>query len=958
MHHRTARGIAALAVFAVVTSVQALVGPAPAGAVSLDIVISEVYGGGGNTGAPYTNDFVELVNRGEAAASTSGWSVQYASSTGTGNFASNSPVALPAVTLQPGQHLLVRLAGGVNGDALPAADATGTINMSASAGKVIVASTATGLACNGGSTPCTEAQQESIVDLVGYGGANYYETAPAPAASNTTSVSRVGSGCTDTDNNSADFTSGVPTPRNTASPASDCGVPPPPPDDCDTPATHEIAEVQGSGTASPLAGQTVRIEGVVTGDFQGGSRLNGFFLQDDSPDTDAATSDGVFVFSPSAPDVVVGDRVLASGTAVEFNGLTEVTNTTAVDVCGTGTVAAAPQELPRPSGTTFEPVEGVLVTFPLTLTATEHFQLGRFGELTVASDGRLFQPTDRVAPGADAAAMLELANRRRLLVDDGSNVQNPATVPFVAPGDAIRIGDTTSGMTGVMSFGFGLYRLQPTAAITFDRTNPRPAAPEPVGGDVQVASFNTLNYFTTLGSENPDARGADTATEFERQQAKEVAAITGLDADVLGLMEVENNGAEAVASLVDALNAATAPGTYAYVTEPALNPPNEFGGTFGTDAIKVTFIYKPAVVTPAGPAQTSADPVFDRPPLVQTFAPVAGGEAFTLAVNHFKSKNCGGTGPDEDQGDGQSCFNARRIAQADALADLLDGLDVPNPLIIGDLNAYTEEDPIHVLEDAGYTGLSELFVEDALRYSFVFDGFSGELDHAMAGADVLDNVTGTTIWHINADEPLILDYNTEFNPPGLYAPDAYRSSDHDPLLVGLELTAAPAAPEVSALAGYGAATVSWAAPADGGSAITGYEVSALVDGDVVGSASVGAGETSYTFGDLANGVVHTFEVVAVNGDGAGPAGSATATPFVPASYTRLDAAVACPAFTVTNGNAFPVSFSWATPGIDAGTGAVAAGDTVTVEAETRDEDSTPFVVRVAGKQQDRVVEHC
>jgi uncharacterized protein len=525
------------------------------------------------------------------------------------------------------------------------------------------------------------------------------------------------------------------------------------------------------------------VEGIVTGDFQGAGQLGGFFLQDDTPDADSVTSDGIFAFSSTA--VSVGDRLRVTGRAIEFNGLTELSPVTAVDVCGTGTIAAQSYDLPRPAGVTFEPVESLLLTFPEPLTATEHFQLGRFGEVTVSSDGRLFEPTTVVDPGASAAVVQELNNRRRLLIDDGSNVQNPATVPFLTP-DVLRLGDTTTGITGVLTFGFGLYRLEPTAPITFSRTNPRPAAPVAVGGDIRVASFNTLNYFTTLASDNPNARGANTAEEFSRQQAKEVAAITGLNADVIGLMEVENNGATAIGSLVDALNAATAPGTYDYVSEPSLNAPNEFGGTFGTDAIKVALIYKPESVIPVGAAQSSADPVFDRPPLIQAFQWSSGSEHFTIAVNHFKSKNCGGaTGLDADQGDGQSCFNARRVQQATALADLLETLDVPNALIIGDLNSHTEEDPIHTLETAGFTELSEVHVDADQRYSFVFNGQSGELDHALAAADLADNVTGTSIWHINADEPLILDYNKEFKPFDLYQPDAFRSSDHDPIVIGL-----------------------------------------------------------------------------------------------------------------------------------------------------------------------------
>jgi hypothetical protein len=523
----------------------------------------------------------------------------------------------------------------------------------------------------------------------------------------------------------------------------------------------------------------------------------------------------------------------------------------------------------------------------------------------------------------------------------------------------VRIGDTATGVTGVLGFGFGLYRLEPTQPISFARTNPRPGGPDPVGGEFRVASFNTLNYFTTTRDQNPDARGADNATEFQRQQAKEVAAITGLNADVVGLMEVENNGATAIGSLVDALNAATAPGTYAFITEPVLNPPNEFGGQFGTDAIKVAMIYRPAAVTPIGAAQSSSDPVFSRPPLIQTFRPVDGGEQFTVVGNHFKSKSCGGaTGDDLDQGDGQSCFNALRVRQATALADVLDGLDVPNPLIIGDLNAYTEEDPIHTLEDAGYTGLSERFVPDASRYSFVFDGFSGELDHGLAAPEVLDNVTGTTIWHINADEPLILDYNTEFNPPGLYQPDQFRTSDHDPLIVGLQLDTAPAAPAVSVVAGWNAATVNWSAPDTGGSAITGYTVRAIAGGNVVASVSLGPDARSYTFGGLTNGVQHTFEVLATNAVGTGPAGVATGTPFTPQQYIRLDAAVQCPVFTVTNANAFPVSFTWVSTQKQSGTGVVAAGATVPLSAGFARRGTTGLTVFAGGQQQDSVLGRC
>jgi hypothetical protein len=425
-------------------------------------------------------------------------------------------------------------------------------------------------------------------------------------------------------------------------------------------------------------------------------------------------------------------------------------------------------------------------------------------------------------------------------------------------------------------------------------------------------------------------------------------------------MEVENNGATAIGSLVDALNAATAPGTYAFITEPVLNPPNEFGGQFGTDAIKVAMIYRPAAVTPVGAAQSSSDPVFSRPPLIQTFVPAAGGEQFTVVGNHFKSKSCGGaTGANLDQGDGQSCFNALRVQQATTLTTVLGGLAAPNPLIIGDLNSYTEEDPIQVLESAGYTGLSELFVPDAQRYSFVFDGFSGELDHGLASPALRDNVTGTTIWHINADEPLILDYNTEFNPPSLYQPDQYRTSDHDPLIIGLELDTVPAAPAVSAVAGWNAATVNWTPPDTGGTPITGYTVRALAGGTTVASASLDPNARSYTFGSLANGVQYTFQVLATNALGTGPAGAATGTPFTPAVYTKLDAALQCPVFTVTNPNAFPVSFNWVTTQQQTGTGVAAPGATVPLTAQFARRGTTGLYVYAGNNQaQDSVLGRC
>jgi endonuclease/exonuclease/phosphatase family metal-dependent hydrolase len=481
-----------------------------------------------------------------------------------------------------------------------------------------------------------------------------------------------------------------------------------------------------------------------------------------------------------------------------------------------------------------------------------------------------------------------------------------------------------------------------------------------VGGTVKVATFNSLNWFTTLGS-----RGASTLGERDRQLAKLVAAITALDADILGIQEIENNGNTAIGALVDALNGATAPGTYAFIDDPDLGGP----GVFGADQIKVAVIYQPAVVAPVGGAATSADAVFDRPPLIQTFEPTGGGEDVTVAVNHFKSKSCtGATGLDLDQGDGQGCFNARRTAQADALATALATLAVPNPLVLGDLNSFTQEGPIASLEGDGYADLGEAQVPAASRYSFVIDGFSGALDHAMASAGILDDVTGAAFWHINADEPTLFDYNTELKTVDPYAPDAYRSSDHDPLLIGLDLgpdtpVVVPSAPTVSALMGVKAATISWDEPDDGGSDITGYVVEVRVGRRVKRTITVGPDVRDVTVGSLEKTASYNFRVVAQNAIGDGPAGTATGATFVPGSMTLLDLSVACPTFSVANANAYPVSYKW----VDKSVGRVHTAHSDVVEANgtdvldglvARTTGPTKVLVKVLDVQQELLTTTC
>ncbi|NEQ20819.1 MAG: ExeM/NucH family extracellular endonuclease [Microcoleus sp. SIO2G3] len=568
-----------------------------------------------------------------------------------------------------------------------------------------------------------------------------------------------------------------------------------------------IYTIQGTGDASPFAGNnlTYTTEGVVVGDFQGSTGLNGFYIQDATGDADSATSDGIFVFAPNSIDVNVGDVVRVTGEVSEFFNLTQIDTLSSLSVVGSGSVTPTALDLPVSAVSDLESYEGMLVTFPETLTVTENFNLARFGQVSLSADGRLFNPTNFIDPtdmptsGTEndennVAAVTEqqnLNNTRQILLDDGSNSQNPTSIPYLNADNTLRNGDTTTNLTGVLDYGFGDYRLQPTVTPTFEQTNPRTAAPEEVGGNVKVASFNVLNYFNGdgMGGGFPTSRGASSAVEFERQSDKIVSAIAAIDADVVGLIEVENDGDgadSAIAELVNRLNTFLGAPVYDYIRDPATG--------VGTDEIKTAFIYKPDVVTPLGQSLSDTDDIYNRFPVAQTFILNSNGETFTPVVNHFKSKSGTGEGLDADQGDGQGAFNFTRVQQAEALLGFVDDLKTStgdsDVLVIGDLNAYGEEDPIDVLRNGGLTDEIERFVENP--YSFVFDGQSGYLDHALTTSTLSPQVSGVTEWHINADEPRILDYNLEFKganaSPDLYTPTPYRSSDHDPVIIGLDLS--------------------------------------------------------------------------------------------------------------------------------------------------------------------------
>lgn len=591
-----------------------------------------------------------------------------------------------------------------------------------------------------------------------------------------------------------------------------------------------IPAIQGSGATVALTGSRTT-QGVVVGDYEGASpALRGFFIQDPTGDGDPATSDGIFVFEGSnANTVSVGDLVRVTGNAGENQGQSQISVGSIVK-CGTGTITPTDVTFPVASADFLERYEGMLVRLPQTMYVTEHFQLGRFGQVVLSSGGRLQQPTNMVAPGPLAVALQEANNLNKIILDDASQAQNPDPILFgrgglpLSASNTLRGGDTATNIVGVLNYTWGgnsasgnAYRIRPINAlngyVNFDTVNLQPSSAPNVGGTLKVTGMNLLNFFNTFdglpdnvdncalgfGGAPTDCRGADTQLEFERQVPKTVAAILAMNPDVIGINEIENDGYgpdSSIQYLVDQLNAYAGAGTYAFIdVDAATGQVN----ALGTDAIKVGMLYKPASVTPVG--QTAAlnsiafvnggdnDPR-SRPSLAQAFQQNANGEIFIVDTNHLKSKGSACSIP--DAGDGQGNCNAVRVNAAIELMSWLatdpTGTGDPDILLVGDYNSYAMEDPITVIKNAGFTNLIESFLgPDA--YSYVFDGQWGYLDHALGSASIVPQITGVGDYHINSDEPSVLDYNMDFKSAGqifsLYAPNQFRVSDHDPVLVGL-----------------------------------------------------------------------------------------------------------------------------------------------------------------------------
>ncbi|WP_259363146.1 ExeM/NucH family extracellular endonuclease [Microbacterium esteraromaticum] len=716
------------------------------------VVINEAYLSGGSAGAAFKNKFIELYNPTDKDVVLDGMSLQYRSATGTG--ASNGVVALKG-TIKAGGYFLVQAnSNGTAGADLPAPDQTSTLTPSGTTGTIALVQSTTAVTLPVGDA----AGSSGVVDLLGYGASNTFEGAVAGAPAGNTDVKSLNrTDGKDTDSNKADFSlSASITPTGSGSTG---GTDPEPS------ITATIAEVQGTKDVSPLSGQNVTVQGVITADYRTGG-YKGIVIQTagsgGANDSTPGASDGVFVFldDKSVPGEI-GDLVSVTGVVGERFGQTQIVPAAASAVTVVTASVGVPAATALPTsvvGTAREAYENMLVSPTGDYLVASSHQLFNFGTLWLNPEELNVKSTELKRPGAGADAIAAANRADRILLDDGYSIQvtnkdHPADQPYFTKDVVVRNGDAVdfTGRSYVLQYGFDDWRLQPVTPldsaspadrkVSFTTNNPRPEVPA-VGGDLQVASFNVYNYFTTLSEDDEDARGAENAAEFAIQKSKIVAAINGLDAEVVSLMEIENSvkfgkpADTALADLVDGLNAAAGSDVWAYVPTPkALND------AATTDFIKNAIIYKKKAVKPVGASSTIVDEsVWDiaREPIAQAFS--FKGRTITVVANHFKSK--GGDG--EEPADGQGQFNAERVEQAKSVLAFTEQLATQSRsddmLLIGDFNAYSEEDPIRVFTDAGWSDL----VDDktAGQYTYTFDGELGSLDHVIASPSLKSSITG------------------------------------------------------------------------------------------------------------------------------------------------------------------------------------------------------------------------
>lgn len=561
-----------------------------------------------------------------------------------------------------------------------------------------------------------------------------------------------------------------------------------------------IHTIQGVGDISPLAGQDVEVQGIITAIAR---ELKGFYIQEENDDTDAnpKTSEGLFVYSKLLPEIERGHIVRVRGEVQEHFGMTQIKAIGVSKPCGQEKIPSVPLILPLAESFDWEHIEGMHVVINEPSVVLNTYNYTRYNELTIGNK-LLIQPTEIYAPGSQEADTLKLLNNRsKVIIDDLAN-DAPSMQSLLLPISAentLRIGSTIPSLSGVVDFGFEQYRIRTTEPLRVERA-PRPSIPE-IDAPLKIASFNVLNLFNGngMGDGFPTKRGADTMEEYSLQLEKIINTLIAMDADVIGLNELENDGfgpESSIAQLTNALNTKIGENAYDYI--------GKGQEVYGSDSISVGILYRPNSVTPVDQLNvltsknSQADekgPLFDsrrnRPSFTQLFADNRTQQQFVVNVNHLKSKGSP-CGPDDDSEQQANC-NGTRTRAAEGLSHWLKNKYPTQPIfIVGDLNSYALEDPLTMFAKHGFSNTVNQFNDDSYTYSF--RGEIGTLDYVLANALARASITDAIVWNANAAEPVVLDYNdtlvrsSKNKPVNFRNSGPYRASDHDAVIVGISFS--------------------------------------------------------------------------------------------------------------------------------------------------------------------------
>ena len=583
-----------------------------------------------------------------------------------------------------------------------------------------------------------------------------------------------------------------------------------------------IADLNNKATQ----GQNYTLRGVITADYRYENGFSGFYIQTVDSKAKANLSNAIFVYIPASSSVKggkVGDEVILRGRLTAYQNQLQI-DQLQQDIL-TCNLNAASQVQPKSVDLPFNSLteltanspqlyQGMLVKLPQTLTISENYNYGRFGELSLSKE-RIFIPTNLYPPlSAEAKALAQKNLLSKIILDDGYNNQNrtPWLPQNFSATNSLRSGDQLKNVEGILEYRFNGWRIQPIQGRSLPEVVSNTQSRQNVAVKdtklIRAAAFNVLNYDNGKTG-FPTERGATSQAEFDKQHRKIIKALKAIDADVYGLMEIANNGYDkngAIAYLTQALGT-----DWKYVI-----PENQ--DRLGTDVIAVAIIYNSKRVKPVNKPVVLDLGDKNRTTIAQTFQPISGKQMFTIIPNHLKSKGCTGVDTqttDADQKDGQGCWNPTRVKAVEQLVQWMaknpTQVEKPNILLLGDMNSYAKEAPIQVFEKANYKVLlnDKVVGQGEQAYSYVFgvasnaegNGGAGNLDHAIADANLYSKVKKAFAWHINADEPTVLDYNEEYKTDAqkalFFSEDAYRSSDHDPVIVDLDLNDAENGPSIS-----------------------------------------------------------------------------------------------------------------------------------------------------------------